>query len=48
MPSPALPIVLAGCGAVSRFFYAPALTALEGVGIVKVEALVDPSEKSLA
>ncbi len=49
MPTPpALPIVLAGCGAVSRFFYAPALTALERAGIVKVEALADPSAESLA
>ncbi len=43
-----LPIVLAGCGAVSRFFYSPALTALEQAGVLKVEALVDPSKQSLA
>jgi predicted dehydrogenase len=48
MQTPALPIVLVGCGAVSQFFYAPALTALEGAGTVKVEGLVDPSAESLA
>lgn len=43
----ALPIVLTGCGAVSQFFYAPALKALEAAGVVKVESLVDPSMESL-
>jgi len=36
-------VVLVGCGAVSRFFYAPSLEALEANGLLKVEALVDPS-----
>ncbi|XHR30181.1 MAG: Gfo/Idh/MocA family protein [Chthoniobacteraceae bacterium] len=48
MQTPALPIVLVGCGAVSQFFYAPALTALEGAGTLKVEGLVDPSAESLS
>lgn len=43
-----LPVVLVGCGAVSRFFYAPSLTALEARGVVKVETLVDPSPANLA
>lgn len=43
-----LPVVLVGCGAVSRFFYAPALTALEERGVLKVEVLVDPSASNLA
>ncbi|MDD5348911.1 MAG: Gfo/Idh/MocA family oxidoreductase [Chthoniobacteraceae bacterium] len=46
--NPAIPVVLAGCGAVSRFFYAPALTALEASGLLRVEALADPSPASLA
>lgn len=47
-PAAPIPVVLAGCGAVSRFFYAPALTALEGAGILRVEALADPFPASLA
>jgi len=39
--------VLVGCGAVSRFFYAPALTALEAAGIIQVETLVDPSPANI-
>jgi predicted dehydrogenase len=35
--------VLVGCGAVSRFFYGPALLDLQSRGILTVEALVDPS-----
>ena len=46
--NPTIPVVLAGCGAVSRFFYAPALTALEAAGVMRVEALADPSPASLA
>lgn len=41
-------VVLVGCGAVSRYFYTPSLTALEAAGEVKVEALADPSPSSLA
>lgn len=37
-----LPLVLVGCGAVSRLFYAPALHALESAGVLSVVALVDP------
>ena len=40
-------VVLVGCGAVSRFFYAPSLAALEANGLLKVEALVDPSANNL-
>ncbi|MCX6966183.1 MAG: Gfo/Idh/MocA family oxidoreductase [Verrucomicrobia bacterium] len=36
-------VVLVGCGAVSRFFYAPSLAALEAGSLLKVEALVDPA-----
>ncbi|MBC7366740.1 MAG: hypothetical protein H7343_07985, partial [Undibacterium sp.] len=43
MPSP-LPIVLVGCGAVSQLFYAPALRALEAIGLLRVAAVVDPVE----
>lgn len=42
--SPALPVALIGCGAVSRLFYAPALRALEAAGALRVTALVDPLE----
>jgi predicted dehydrogenase len=42
-PLPPLPVVLVGCGAVSRLFYAPALRALEAAGWLRVVALVDPS-----
>ncbi|MEI8234912.1 MAG: Gfo/Idh/MocA family oxidoreductase [Verrucomicrobiota bacterium] len=45
---PVVPVVLAGCGAVSRFFYAPSLAALEAAGVMRVEALADPSPASLA
>ena len=52
MPSPSIPgvpsVVLVGCGAVSRFFYAPALAALEERGLLKVETLVDPAPANLA
>ena len=37
-----LPVVLVGCGAVSQLFYRPALRALEGSGLLRVVALVDP------
>jgi predicted dehydrogenase len=39
---PPLPIVLVGCGAVSRLFYAPALRTLEAAGLLRVAAVVDP------
>lgn len=44
----ALPIVLVGCGAVSQLFYAPALRTLQAAGVLRVTALVDPSEPALA
>lgn len=47
MSNDVIPAVLVGCGAVSRFFYAPSLTALESAGLLKVEALVDPSPTNL-
>ena len=47
MGKDSISVVLVGCGAVSRFFYAPSLTALEATGLLKVEALVDPSAENL-
>lgn len=47
-PSSPLPVVLVGCGAVSRLFYAPALRTLEAAGVLRVTALVDPSAPALA
>lgn len=41
-PHPPLPVVLCGCGAVSRLFYAPTLRVLEDAGWLRVAALVDP------
>jgi predicted dehydrogenase len=43
MGNDTIPAVLVGCGAVSRFFYGPALTELQARGLLRVEALVDPS-----
>lgn len=43
-PHAPLPVVLIGCGAVSRLFYAPTLRALEAAGWLRVTALVDPAE----
>jgi predicted dehydrogenase len=45
-PSSALPIVLVGCGAVARLFYAPALRALAAIGELRVIAVVDPVESA--
>ncbi|MEI6560921.1 MAG: Gfo/Idh/MocA family oxidoreductase [Verrucomicrobiota bacterium] len=47
MGNPPISVVLVGCGAVSRFFYAPSLEALEAKGLLKVEALVDPSPANI-
>jgi predicted dehydrogenase len=41
-------IVIVGCGAVSQFFYTPALQALEQAGMAKVSGLVDPKEQPRA
>ena len=40
-------VILVGCGAVSRFFYAPSLEVLEAEGLLKVEALVDPAPANI-
>ena len=37
-----LPVVLIGCGAVSRLFYTPVLRALEAAGCLRVKAIVVP------
>ncbi|AHF94638.1 hypothetical protein OPIT5_22465 [Opitutaceae bacterium TAV5] len=39
-----IPVVLVGCGAVSRLFYTPALAAAETAGQLRLHAVVDPSE----
>lgn len=46
--SPPVPVVVAGCGAVTKFFYASALSYLESRGFVKVVALCDPNEGNRA
>jgi predicted dehydrogenase len=43
LSSPPVPIVVAGCGAITKFFYASALGYLESRGAVKVVALCDPN-----
>lgn len=45
---PRIPVVLAGCGAVSQLFYVPALRALEATGLLRVTALIDPVEAARA
>lgn len=45
-PAAPLPVVLVGCGAVSRLFYAPALRALENAGHLRLVGLIDPAESS--
>jgi predicted dehydrogenase len=47
VPSP-VPVVVAGCGAVTKFFYASALAYLESRRVVKVIALCDPHEGNRA
>ena len=47
MDNPPIPVILVGCGAVSRYFYAPTLEALEADGLIKVEALVDPAPANI-
>lgn len=46
-PANPIPVILVGCGAVSRFFYTPALTELQSKGLLRVETLVDPSPANL-
>jgi predicted dehydrogenase len=47
-PSSPVPVVVAGCGAITKFFYASALSYLESKGYVKVVALCDPNEANRA
>ena len=51
MPEPVqtpVPVVVAGCGAITKFFYASALSWLEKQGVVRVAALCDPNEATRA
>ena len=48
MTSSPVPVIVAGCGAVTNFFYAAALAYLELRGVVKVVALCDPNEANRA
>ena len=41
-------IVLAGCGAVTRLYYAPALARLQRDGSIKVIAIFDPDDGAIA
>lgn len=41
---PPVPVVVAGCGAITKFFYASALAYLESKGVVKVVGLCDPNK----
>jgi predicted dehydrogenase len=43
---PPVPVIVAGCGAITKFFYASALGYLESRGIVRVAALCDPNESN--
>lgn len=43
-----IPIILVGCGAVARQFYAPALREAERLGWARVAGLADPSESARA
>lgn len=43
-----IPIVLVGCGAVSREFYLPTFRALSAQGELSVHSVVDPSESARA
>ncbi|MEO7318932.1 MAG: Gfo/Idh/MocA family oxidoreductase, partial [Chthoniobacteraceae bacterium] len=40
----AVPVVVAGCGAITKFFYASALAWIESRGIVRTVALCDPHD----
>ena len=44
---PEIPVVIVGCGAISRFFYAATLKALAHSDALRVTALVDPSGENL-
>jgi predicted dehydrogenase len=43
---PPVPVVIAGCGAITKFFYASALSWLQEQGQMRVVALCDPNEAS--
>jgi predicted dehydrogenase len=43
-----VPVVVAGCGAVTRLYAAPALARLEAAGVVKVAGLFDPDPAAVA
>jgi predicted dehydrogenase len=43
-----LKVALIGCGAVAQLYYAPALTELEKLGLMKVKALYDPDSGRVA
>jgi predicted dehydrogenase len=45
---PPVPVVVAGCGAITRTFYAPALRYLESRGFVQAVAFCDPNAANLA
>ncbi len=46
-PAPApVPVILVGCGAVSRLFYQPALRELARLGIARTVAVVDPAAEA--
>ena len=46
-PNAEIPVAIVGCGAISRFFYAPTLKALADPEMLRVTALVDPSTENL-
>lgn len=46
-PISEIPVVIVGCGAISRFFYVPTLKVLTGPEALRVAALVDPSAQNL-
>lgn len=48
MSSGTIPIILVGCGAVARQFYAPALREAERLGWARVAGLADPSASARA
>ena len=39
-------VIVVGCGAVSQFFYSPALLTLQQAEIIKVSGLVDPQDQA--
>ncbi len=47
MPDAPVMVALVGCGAVASCYYAPALAALEGEGVVRVAALLDPDPRGI-